>query len=1097
MGVQNKTVVILTGSGGSIPYTFQVISDSSTTIPAVIAGNQMTVDATSLSPGTYSVHVRTLDALGNTKDSVLPVVVADPNVFTILNDNVAYQPSSLPLTVNIPLVSYGGSGSVVWSLIPSLTTAPGATINSSNQVVYTITSYGTWTIAVTATDAIGNALTKVFEIEANSFQAYALVDGQVEILVNVPTTKTGTHAFTLTATDSTGLTAVRKTFNYNAATSVTTIDEEESFADHVWANGDATTVVLPVLGDLTGFTLGNPGSMSTTNGLTVTIDPVTSTVAFSGPPTSFGNSQFSLGLPIMRNSTQVALVTREFTLLSHSGITTIGSLTCTPIPYKVGDLIGLNPFKPYFNSPHYSLSSDLIVSVAPGQLLPAGLSLDSTTGLIYGTLAGTGVPQSVLNYSDSTGILNGSVTINWDTQTSAFSLIDATVVGQLQVPYSASFTNSGANALTTATIYRGRLPQGLSVGITNNGTSMTIAGTPTEAGVFDVWFKVTNQAKQSALIYKRFAVSYIKPLTILTTGLYPILTNVAYNQPLAGFGGVAPYTWSIVGPLPTGITLNASTGQISGTTTVSTYSQTLSVSLTDSRSVTTTQSFLLTVNNTLQIDTTSLPLITPSQFYSYQLKASGGVPSYIWSLAPGSPALPGGLTLSSSGLLSGASNISSYSESVVFKVTDTSNNIATASIAVAIGTTASILIDTSGIGPVDRGNSYHGSLAADGSGVAPYTWSVTTTTPNALPTGLVLSTDPSTQGATATLSGSTTASFSNLSVEVQVVDANGNSAVAFLFLSTYSTLAITTTSLPIGETGGSYSVQLAATGVNTPFAWSLDGSSASLPSGYSLSNTGLLSGITSSTYSGNIAVDVTDSLGDIVSKTFNLSIQVSNLSISTTTLSPVIAGRLYSATLASSGGIAPNTWSLDSSSPTLPSGITLDPATGIISGITTSVGYTQTLIVRLTDSTGYYVTKAVALVVNSGLTLFTGVDYTDGFTTGYLGYETNGDVTSINPRPNYSFYAVATGVIATNVNQPVVTVPAGFTATIQSIVGGVAFIQLSGPFSSGIIGDNAFPIVFVDTGVTATANFLWKVLNSNTIRLAPSSGSIPLTYVDV
>jgi hypothetical protein len=55
--------------------------------------------------------------------------------------------------------------------------------------------------------------------------------------------------------------------------------------------------------------------------------------------------------------------------------------------------------------------------------------------------------------------------------------------------------------------------------------------------------------------------------------------------------------------------------------------------------------------NPVVIDTTSLPDATQGVAYSVQLLAHGGTPPYTWSIFAGS--LPAGLTLSSSGLISG------------------------------------------------------------------------------------------------------------------------------------------------------------------------------------------------------------------------------------------------------------------------------------------------------------------------------------------------------------------------------------------------------------------------------------------------------------
>ena len=411
-----------------------------------------------------------------------------------------------------------------------------------------------------------------------------------------------------------------------------------------------------------------------------------------------------------------------------------------------------------------------------------------------------------------------------------------------------------------------------------------------------------------------------------------------------------------------------------------------------------------------------------------------------------------------------------------------------------------MLINTSGVGSVDRGAPYQGLLSVYGTFTAPVSWQVSPNSPNTLPSGLILEANSADSGVTAYIAGSSTVLLSGYSVEITAVDSAGNYAQAFVLLNSTSSLAITTTSLPAGVVTGSYSAQLTAAGYNTPFTWSI--ASGSLPSGYSLSSSGAITGITSATFNNNITFKVTDSLGDtyplapLAEAAINLTVQSSTLQITNSSLTQVTAGRAYNMTLTASGGAPPYTWSISPASASqLPTGLSLNASTGAITGTTTAIspptGYSITF--RVTDSISAYAEKTFNMVVVSGLALKTGVDYIDGISTNYLGYVDSGTVASINPRPNYSFYIVATGVITTNtatLQSGIIISNPGYTANVASLSGGVAYIGLSGPFSSGATGDNTFGITVTDSGVSVTGSFKWKVYNDGTL-VANATNAFP------
>jgi hypothetical protein len=143
-----------------------------------------------------------------------------------------------------------------------------------------------------------------------------------------------------------------------------------------------------------------------------------------------------------------------------------------------------------------------------------------------------------------------------------------------------------------------------------------------------------------------------------------------YSQLLTATGGVAPYTFSIVsGSPPSGISLSSG-GLLSGTPpTLGTSGFT--VQATDSSSptaLTGQHHYSLVVG--LLISPPALPAAPTNASYTATLSASGGTGPYTFAVTSGT--LPVGLTLSSSGVLSGAATQSGTKK---FTITATDSSV--------------------------------------------------------------------------------------------------------------------------------------------------------------------------------------------------------------------------------------------------------------------------------------------------------------------------------------------------------------------------------------------------------------------------------------
>ena len=138
--------------------------------------------------------------------------------------------------------------------------------------------------------------------------------------------------------------------------------------------------------------------------------------------------------------------------------------------------------------------------------------------------------------------------------------------------------------------------------------------------------------------------------SITTTALSNGAVSSSYSSALTAAGGVTPYVWTLTsGSLPTGLSLNAATGAITGTPATP-GSFVFSVKVTDSSSPAQRATTRFTIP-ILGVTTTSLPGCTVGVAYSQTLTATGGTSPYTWSITAG--ALPLGLSLSSGGTISG------------------------------------------------------------------------------------------------------------------------------------------------------------------------------------------------------------------------------------------------------------------------------------------------------------------------------------------------------------------------------------------------------------------------------------------------------------
>jgi hypothetical protein len=617
---------------------------------------------------------------------------------------LAYSPGTLVLTKGTAMAAVtptcAGSAPIAYGVNPALPaglTLDGATGTLSGtptalaaQAGYTVTASNsagstTATLTITVHDAapaglayasptlnltVGTAMTAdTPSSSGGAVTSYSVdpalpgglaLDSGTGIVTGTPTTVAAQATYTVTAANAYGQTTAGLVITVNG---VAPNGLSYSSNPATYTVGSAITANTPAV------TAGTPASYSVAPALPAGLSMSATTGVITGTPTAAAaQATYTVTASNAYGKTTASLV------ITVKGVAPSGLTYATnPATYPVGSAITAN-------APTLAAgTAPISYSVNPA--LPAGLSMSASTGIITGTptavtIQATYVVTATNPYGQTTVNLVLAVA-NAAPANLAYATNPATYPVGTAITPDAPTTTGGA---PTSYSVSPALPAGLSL----NTSTGVITGTPTAVTAQASYTVTATNAVGHATASLVVTVPDAAPANLAyasNPATYPVGSAITANDPTTTGG--TPTSYGVSPALPAGLSLNTSTGVITGAPTAVTAQATYTVTATNAVGHA-TANLVLTVANAAP---SNLTYATNPAQYTTGVAIASNSPSYAGGTPTSysvSPALPAGLALNTtSGVITGTPSAVAVQASYTVTATNSVGHT-TASLAITV-----------------------------------------------------------------------------------------------------------------------------------------------------------------------------------------------------------------------------------------------------------------------------------------------------------------------------------------------------------------------------------------------------------------------------